>query len=123
MIDLTAIDLTPIVQAIIAIISIVIARYLVPWLNAKATIAQREKLANAVETFVFAAEQLYGSGWGQEKLNHVKLKLKEQGYTVDIDLIEATVRKYFGHWGNDDKDDESAKEESAEDEEPQTPMM
>lgn len=123
MIDLTAIDLTPIVQAIIAIISIVIARYLVPWLKANATIKQREKLTNAVETFVFAAEQIYGSGWGQEKLNHVKLKLKEQGYTVDIDLIEATVRKYFGHTDSAGTKDEPSDEESTEDEEPQTPLM
>lgn len=117
------IDLTPIVQGIIIIIGIIITRYIVPWLNAKATIAQREKLANIVETFVFAAEQIYGSGWGKEKLHYVEARLMENGYTVDIDLIEATVRKHFGHNDSAGAEDPVEEEEPTEDEDPQTPLM
>lgn len=117
------IDLTPVVQGLIVVIGILITRYLVPWLKAKMTIAQREKLAGVVETFVFAAEQIYGSGWGKDKLHYVEARLLENGYTVDIDLIEATVRKHFGHTDSAGADDPVEEEEPTEDEEPQTPLM
>lgn len=117
------IDLTPIVQGLIVVISILITRYFVPWLKTEMTIAQREKLAGVVETFVFAAEQIYGSGWGQAKLNYVKARLMDNGYTVDIDLIEATVRKHFGHTDSAGAEDLVEEEETADDEEPQTPLM
>ena len=117
------IDLTPIVQGIIAVIALILTRYIVPWLKAKMTIAQREKLAGVVETFVFAAEQIYGSGWGKDKLHYVEARLMENGYTVDIDLIEATVRKHFGHTDSAGAEDPVEEEETTEDEEPQTPLM
>ena len=117
------IDLTPVVQGLIVVIGILITRYLVPWLKAKATIAQREKLEGIVEMFVFAAEQIYGSGWGKAKLDYVKARLMENGYTVDIDMIEATVRKHFGHPDSAGAEDPVEEEETTDDEEPQTPMM
>jgi hypothetical protein len=73
--------------------------------------------------FVFAAEQIYGSGWGKDKLHYVEARLMERGYTVDIDLIEATVRKHFGHTDSAGAEDPVEEEESTEDEEPQTPLM
>ncbi len=117
------IDLTPVVQGLIVVIGILITRYLVPWLKAKTTIAQREKLEGIVEMFVYAAEQIYGSGWGKAKLNYVKARLRENGYTMDIDMIEATVRKHFGHPDYAGDEDTVEEEESTEDEEPQTPLM
>lgn len=118
------IDLTDIIVAVIALLATSITKALIPWIQANVDIKKREKLTMAVETFVFAAEQLYGSGWGQDKMRHVQEKLKAEGYTVDIDLIEATVKKYFGHYGNSaDPAFDDGEEESSEEEEPQTPLM
>ena len=39
-----------------------------------------------------AAEQLYGSGKGQEKLNYVEAELERRGYQVDSAAIGASVR-------------------------------
>lgn len=118
------IDLTALINAVLVLLATIITGYLIPWIKANATLKQREKLAAVVETLVFAAEQIYGSGWGQDKLRYVENKLREQGYTVDIDLIEATVHKYFGHpTGEKTEDDAAAEEESAEDEEPQTESL
>lgn len=119
----TTIDLTPALQALIMLLSALITAFVIPWIKAKTTIAQREKMAAVVETFVFAAEQIYGSGWGKDKLHYVEARLLENGYTVDIDLIEATVRKHFGHTDSAGAEDTVEEEESTEDEDPQTPLM
>lgn len=87
------IDLTPIIQAIIVLIAAVIAYKVVPWLKANTTESQYAQLLAVTRTLVFAAEQLYGAGRGEEKLLFVKNKLREKGYTVDIDAIEAMVRE------------------------------
>lgn len=104
------IDLTPIINAIIALLGMVVTTFLVPWLKANASAKQQETLEAVYRTIIFAAEQLYGSGHGEEKLNYAIARLEEKGYTADRTLIESTVYKYFGHW--DDEGQEAAPEEA-----------
>lgn len=92
------IDLTPIINAVIALIAAIIAYKLIPWIKARTTNEQQAMLRAAVKTFVFAAEQLYGAGKGSEKLNFVTLKLREQGFTVDPVEIEAAVGEYINNF-------------------------
>lgn len=94
------IDLTPIFQAIIALIAALVCYKLIPWIKARTTEAQQDNYKALVKTLVFAAEQIYGAGKGKEKLNYVKLRLAEKGFDVDVDAIEAAVRAYFNN--NDD---------------------
>ena len=118
------IDLTPIVQAVLAVLAALITAFVIPWIKAKATVQQRELLERGVKTAVFAAEQVYGSGWGRDKMRYAEEYLRKRGYAVDIDLIEATVREYFGHDTlPENVEDPAEDEESDEDEEPQTPLM
>lgn len=120
----TMIDLTPIVQAVLAVLAALITAFVIPWIKAKATVQQRELLERGVKTAVFAAEQVYGSGWGRDKMRYAEEYLRKRGYTVDIDLIEATVREYFGHDTLPEViEDPAEDEEPDEDEEPQTPLM
>lgn len=122
MIDLTTIDLTPVVQLVIMLVSALITAFVIPWIKAKANDQQWEALVKVTRTAVFAAEQVYGSGWGREKLRYAQEYIRKKGYTVDVDLIEATVRQHFGHWDNP-IEDATPEEEHEEDEEPQTPLM
>ena len=87
------IDLTPIIQAIIALIAAIVAYKVIPWLKATTTESQYAQLLAVTRTLVFAAEQIYGAGNGAEKLHYVREKLHEKGYTVDDDAIEAMVRE------------------------------
>lgn len=87
------IDLTPIIQAIIALLAAVITYKLIPWIKAKTTNEQQAMLAAAVKTFVFAAEQIYGAGQGAEKFAYVVERLEEKGYTVDPAQIEAVIKE------------------------------
>lgn len=101
------IDLTPIINAIIALIAAVIAYKVVPWIKAKTSNEQQALLEATVRTLVFAAEQIYGAGNGNEKMQYVSDKLKEKGFNVDVDAIEAAVYDYL----NGPKEDAAKKEE------------
>lgn len=117
------IDLTNIVNAVLALAAALITAFVIPWIKANATLKQQENLQDVYRILVFAAEQIYGKGNGEEKLDYVKAQLMERGYTIDTDMIEATVKMHFGHWSNSEENEDAAEEESDEDEEPQTPMM
>ena len=124
------IDLTPIFNAAIVLLAGIITAfvipwvktYVLPWIAANTTEKQRNILHGLYKTAVFAAEQIYGSGYGQDKLEYAKNYIRDKGYTVDYDLIEATVKEHFGHL-TFQTEDPATEEESEEDEEPQTPMM
>ena len=86
------IDITPIVEAVIALAAALITMKLIPWLKLRLSAQQQEMLAAVTRTLVFAAEQIYGSGTGAKKLEYVQRGLEERGYRVDLAVIEAAVR-------------------------------
>lgn len=86
------VDLTPILQALIALLASLVTLKVIPWIQARTTAQQQEMLRAAVSVAVYAAEQLYGASSGKEKLMYVKGQLAKKGYHVDIDEIEAAVR-------------------------------
>lgn len=92
---MTNIDLTPILQALLALIAALITYRVVPWIKARTTEMQRENLEAVIRIAVFAAEQLFGSGYGAEKLDYATQWLKDRGYTVDRTQIEAVVYDYL----------------------------
>lgn len=104
------IDLTPIINAVIALLAMLITTFLVPWFKANASAKQLEALENACRIAAFAAEQIYGSGHGAEKMDYAIEWLEKKGYTADRALIESTVYQYFGHLG--DEAQEAAPEEA-----------
>ena len=85
------IDLTPIFQAIIALLAALVTYKLVPWIKARTTESQQALLSATIRTLVYAAEQLYGAGKGAEKLDYVVKELEERGFTADRAAIEAAV--------------------------------
>ncbi len=90
------IDLTPILQALIGLLATVITVKLVPWIKARTTAQQQAMLGTAVDVLVYAAEQLYGAGNGDEKFQYVADRLREKGLALDVDMIEAAVRRMAG---------------------------
>lgn len=87
------IDLTHILEAIIALIAALVTYKVIPWIKAKTTESQQAILMATVRTLVYAAEQLYGAGKGKEKFTYVRQKLQEKGFDVDVDAIEAAVKE------------------------------
>ena len=87
------IDLTPIFQALIALLASLITIKVIPWIQARTTAQQQEMLRASVSVAVYAAEQLYGAGAGKDKLMFVKGQLAKKGYHIDLDEIEAAVHE------------------------------
>ena len=89
------IDLTPIFQALILLISSVITIYILPKVKAvlteKLSAEQRENLKKWVRVAVAAAEQLYGSKKGQEKKQYVIDFLYSKGIVFDADEVENLI--------------------------------
>lgn len=81
------IDLTPIVQAAITLIAVIITSVLIPWIKAKVSAENIEKAKNLVKLAVQAAEQIFGEGKGEEKYNYVVASL-----AGIIRLDEATLK-------------------------------
>lgn len=85
-------DVTEILLAVIALLSAVVTGVVIPWVRAKTTFAQHQKLTAWVSIAVQAAEQLYkGSGRGQEKKEYVVSWLNERGITFDEETVDAAI--------------------------------
>ena len=89
------INLTPIIQAFIALLAALVTYRLIPWIKSKTTESQQTNLRSFIKVLIYAAEQMYGPGNGKEKLSYVVDALKEAGYDVNLDEIEAAVAEYL----------------------------
>lgn len=108
------IDLTPFFQALIGLLAAAITCFVIPWIHARTTEAQQKNLKAVVRVLVYAAEQMFGGGAGEQKLNFVREQLQERGYDVDLEAIEAAVRECFPHYWEDDEGEGEDGEEDYE---------
>ena len=85
-------DITPIINAAIMLIAAAVSVFLIPWIKSKTTDAQRKELVEWVKIGVAAAEQLYkGQGRGDEKKQYVLDFLKQKGFSVDEESVNAAI--------------------------------
>lgn len=85
-------NLTPILNAIIALVGVIITAVLIPYIKTKLTAEKRKTLSALIQTAVTAAEQIYkGSGRGKEKKIYVVSLLKSHGIDVDADEVLSEV--------------------------------
>lgn len=87
----TMINLTPLVEAVIAVLAMVISTYLIPWLKVRMSNEQLEKVYAIVDVGVYAAEKLYGAGHGDDKLAYVKEFLAARGVELDTAQLKVFV--------------------------------
>ena len=86
------IDLTPIFNAIVALIAAVTSCFVIPWLKSHLTASQREELMEWAKIAVAAAEQIYGGqGRGEEKKEYVLAFLESKGFTFDAETINNAI--------------------------------
>lgn len=121
------INLTDIVQALLALIAVLITVYVIPWLKSKLTKEQLESLIYWTSIAVDAAEQVYSDN--DHRKAYVISFLESKGYTIDTEdiyneieaLIEAAVyelnyNQTAGLTATLESSDKPVGEESAEDE-------
>lgn len=90
---MSTIDLTPVFQAIIALLAALVTYRLIPWIQSKTTKNQQEALITAARIAVLAAEQVFGSGRGKEKFNYALAALKAAGFNIDGSIAIAAIEK------------------------------
>ena len=93
------VDLTKILIAILDLLAMLITYKLVPLIKAKTTAEQQKKIDAAIRVAVFAAEQLYGAGQGDAKLNFAISYLRGKGFDIDRAQIEAAVYNELNYTG------------------------
>lgn len=94
------IDLTTIINAIIALLAAVVTYRVIPWIKAKTTNEQQAYIRALVKAGVYAAEQIYKTeGMGRKKLEYVKTWMQAHGYDIDVTEIEAAVSEYINRPG------------------------
>lgn len=85
-------DITPIIEAVIALAGVVVSCVLIPYIKSKTTAEQQKEINAWVKIAVSAAEQIYvGSGRGEEKKAYVIKWLREHGVTVDEAKLDALI--------------------------------
>lgn len=84
-------DFTPIFEAIITIVSLVLTGIVIPYIKQRIGEEKTENLKKWVSIGVKAAEQIYGSKTGQEKKEYVVSFLNSKGITFDIDEVETLI--------------------------------
>lgn len=95
---MNTIDITPVVNAVIALAATVVSVFLIPWIKSKTTAQRRSELVAWAKIGVAAAEQIYvGQGRGDEKKQYVLEFLKSKGFDLNEEsvnnAIEAAVKQ------------------------------
>lgn len=85
-------DITPVVNAVIALAAAVITAFVVPWIKSKTTVTQREEIDAWVKTAVTAAEQIYReTGKGKDKKAYVLKFLEEKNLKIDEESVDLMI--------------------------------
>ena len=92
------INITPIIEAVIALIGIIITSFLIPFIKTKMTANQFSYLEEVIKVAVSAAEVLFnGDGRGAEKReyveNHVKKICEQHKITFDATAVRQMIEK------------------------------
>lgn len=88
-----AIDLTPILQAVIMLLAALVTHRLIPFIKTKMTNQQFKNLEAMARTAVYAAEQIFSNEENTEKLNYAIDQVIKAGFIMDLETIRAAVEQ------------------------------
>ena len=84
-------DLTPVINAVIALIATLVTAFVIPWIKRNTTAKDREDFLRWVEIAVAAAEQVFLSTQGSAKKEFVLGFLEEKGFTFSEEEVNAAI--------------------------------
>lgn len=91
------IDLTPVFNAAIALVAVLLTTFLVPWIKTKLNKEQTDSLLKWAEIAAAAAQQLYWDLDGETRKQHALELLAEKGFDINTaevqNALEAAVLK------------------------------
>lgn len=84
-------DLTPVINAFIALVAALVTAFVIPWIRRNTSAKDREELLKWVEIAVMAAQQLHHQLKGEERKKYVLDFLAQKGYDVSSEEIENAI--------------------------------
>lgn len=84
-------DLTPIINAFIALVAALISAFVIPWLKRKTSQHDIEEMMKWIEIAVSAAQQLYYQLNGSERKEYVQQFLLSKGYDISSKEVDAAI--------------------------------
>ena len=84
-------NITPIINAVIALIAALVSAFVIPWIKKKAASCDLDQMQAWTGIAVAAAEQLYTALQGDVKKQYVMKYLAEKGYDVSDEDIENAI--------------------------------
>ena len=89
---MNTVDITPILEAVVSLIAVVITVIVIPYIKSKNTVEKQQEISSWVKIAVSAAEQIYkGIGRGEEKKEYVLNWLAEKGIKIDANELDAMI--------------------------------
>ena len=86
------IDITTVIEAVLALIGALITAFLIPWIKNKTRAEKLEQIELWVTVAVEAAEQIYtGSGKGAQKKAYELEFLNSKGFDIDWEEIDMMI--------------------------------
>jgi len=85
------IDLTPIINAVIAVLCALALRYAVPWIKEHTTSTEREDMLVWAEIAVQAAQQLYYQQDGAARKEYAQFIMMQHGFDINEPEVDAAI--------------------------------
>lgn len=86
--------ITEIVSLVLRVVVFVLIVFIIPLIKRKYSKDQLEAVNETIQTYVEAAEQIFGKDDGEIKKQWVRTKLAAAGIDVDLDVIDAEIEAY-----------------------------
>lgn len=83
--------LTEIITLVLKVICFIAVAFVIPYVKKKYTQEQIDQVNEKIQTYVEAAEQIFGTDQGEEKKEWVRERLAAIGIDVDVDYIDASI--------------------------------
>ena len=83
-----------IVSLVLKVICFIAVAFVIPYIKKKYSQQQLEEVNEKIQTYVEAAEQIFGSEQGAEKKQWVRGRLAAHGIDVDLDEIDSMIEAF-----------------------------
>lgn len=87
-------SITEIVSLVLKLVCFILIAFIIPLIKRKYSQDQVDDVLNKIETYVAAADQIFGKEEGAEKKQWVRGRLAAHGIDVDLDIIDAEIEAY-----------------------------
>ena len=84
-------DINQIVSLVLKIVCFILITFVIPLIKKKYDQQQIDGVLDKIETYVEAADQLFGKEQGEEKKQWVRGRLAAHGIDVNLDYIDAEI--------------------------------